>query len=57
MKEKERCELCGDSGVTGECLVAMSGPTCFNPDCPPCQTPQPCSCRDLANLNPDKEQA
>jgi hypothetical protein len=26
--------------VTGECRVAMSGPTCFNPDCPPCQTPE-----------------
>lgn len=25
---------------TGECRVAMSGPTCMNPDCPPCQTPE-----------------
>lgn len=24
----------------GECRVAMSGPTCMNPDCPPCQTPE-----------------
>jgi hypothetical protein len=35
-------ERCGGSGevVTGECRVAMSGPTCMNPDCPPCQTPE-----------------
>lgn len=33
---------CGGSGEipTGECRVAMSGPTCMNPDCPPCQTPE-----------------
>lgn len=26
--------------ATGECLVAMSGPTCMDPNCPPCQHPE-----------------
>jgi hypothetical protein len=25
---------------TGECRVAMSGPTCADPNCPPCQHPE-----------------
>jgi hypothetical protein len=25
---------------TGECLVAMSGPTCMDPNCPPCRHPE-----------------
>lgn len=42
----EPCEECDGKGVvaTGECRVAMSGPTCFNPDCPPCQTPEIIPC-------------
>lgn len=44
--EERVCLECGGAGVipTGECLTAMSGPTCSNPDCPPCQTPQTQSC-------------
>lgn len=42
----EKCEECEGRReiVTGECAVAMSGPTCMNPECPPCQTPEtePC---------------
>lgn len=40
------CEECDGYGVvvTGECRVAMSGPTCWNPDCPPCQTPETMPC-------------
>lgn len=40
------CEECDGRGwvVTGECLEAMSGPTCFRSDCPPCQTPEKISC-------------
>lgn len=40
------CEECGGTGraPTGECREAMSGPTCRNSACPPCQTPEvgPC---------------
>lgn len=38
--------LCDGTGKlpTGECRVAMSGPTCMNPDCPPCQTPETDDC-------------
>jgi len=37
---KEQRERLEEVGHTGECREAMSGPTCFNPACPPCQTPQ-----------------
>jgi hypothetical protein len=30
----------GEQVATGECKVAMSGPTCMDPDCPPCQHPE-----------------
>jgi hypothetical protein len=35
-----KCADALDGEVTGECKVAMSGPTCMNPKCPPCQTPE-----------------
>jgi hypothetical protein len=35
---KEQRERLEEVGHTGECREAMSGPTCFNPACPPCQT-------------------
>lgn len=46
-KSKE-CETCGGSGEvpTGECKVFMSGPTCFNAACPPCQFPETTPCPD-----------
>jgi hypothetical protein len=42
------CEECGGSREipTGECRAAMSGPTCRNPACPPCQTPETAPCPD-----------
>lgn len=40
------CPECGGSQkiATGECRESMSGPTCMNADCPPCQAPEtePC---------------
>jgi hypothetical protein len=48
------CE-CGGSGEipTGECRVAMSGPTCSHPDCPPCQTPETEPCPDCKPPAPE----
>lgn len=45
---QEPCATCGGKGLiyTGECLTAMSGPTCRNPDCPPCRTPDTEPCPD-----------
>jgi len=42
------CGTCGGTKTirSGECSVAMSGPTCRNPDCPPCQTPELDPCPD-----------
>lgn len=44
-------ERCGGSGQihTGECREAMSGPTCRNPHCPPCQTPETYRCPGCAD--------
>jgi histidine triad (HIT) family protein len=42
------CKTCGGKGIihTGECREAMSGPTCRNPACPPCNTPETEPCPD-----------
>ncbi len=44
----EDCETCDGKGIihTGECREAMSGPTCRNPACPPCNTPETEPCPD-----------
>jgi hypothetical protein len=45
--EEESCERCESGRIaTGECLEAMSGPTCGNPSCPPCRTPETDPCPD-----------
>lgn len=50
LEEAEACATCHAAGVveSGECLGAMSGPTCMNPDCPPCQTPELVPCDECS---------
>ncbi len=45
---------CGGSGriPTGECREAMSGPTCRNPACPPCNTPETEPCPGCTDCKP-----
>jgi hypothetical protein len=47
---------CNGSGriPTGECRVAMSGPTCLNVECPPCRAPETEDCPGCINCQPER---
>lgn len=56
-KPSQEAVQCDGNGriLTGECREAMSGPTCMNPDCPPCQTPEHEPCPGCSRCEPKSE--